>query len=36
VSSSSQGQALLKANDYLEVPKTVIKKLEAGAAEIGD
>jgi hypothetical protein len=36
VSSSSQGQALLKANDYLTVPKTVIKKLEAGAAEIGD
>jgi ABC-type phosphate transport system substrate-binding protein len=36
VSSSKQGQTLLKANDYLTVPKDVIKKLETGAAEIGD
>jgi ABC-type phosphate transport system substrate-binding protein len=36
VSSSKQGQALLKGNDYLAVPKDVIKKLEAGAADIGD
>jgi ABC-type phosphate transport system substrate-binding protein len=36
VSSSKEGQALLKGNDYLAVPKDVIKKLEAGAAAIGD
>jgi ABC-type phosphate transport system substrate-binding protein len=36
VSSSAQGQKLLASNDYLAVPKDVIKKLEAGAAAIGD
>jgi hypothetical protein len=35
-SSSKQGQKLLASNDYLAVPKDVIKKLEAGAAAIGD
>jgi ABC-type phosphate transport system substrate-binding protein len=35
-SSSTQGQKLLGSNDYFAVPKDVIKKLEAGAAAIGD
>jgi ABC-type phosphate transport system substrate-binding protein len=35
LSSKGQGQTLLATNDYLTVPKTVIKKLEAGAANIG-
>src|SRR3984885_2450160 len=36
LSSSKQGQKLLASNDYFAVPKDVIKKLEAGAAAIGD
>lgn len=35
LSSKGQGQTLLAGNDYFAVPKAVIKKLEAGAANIG-
>jgi ABC-type phosphate transport system substrate-binding protein len=35
VTSSSQGQKLLPGDDYLGLPKTVVKKAEAGAAAVG-
>jgi len=35
LSSKKEGQTLLAGNDYLAVPKDVIAKLEAGAADIG-
>jgi PBP superfamily domain len=35
ISSKKEGQTLLAGNDYLATPKDVIKKLEAGAADIG-
>jgi len=36
VTASKQGQKLLPGNDYLGLPKDIIKKAEAGAAKISD